>query len=123
MAKWSEQPESFFGIIDEDPVTQIYRNLEAYRDPKDLDRSRRRVNLVLFHNLRGAYKSRFGQTKKDPLTIYLTQTLGVTEIADVDKVKKNCAKWSLIGGRYRDLSGMTGGMGGLFVETDISLRR
>ncbi|OIW24962.1 hypothetical protein CONLIGDRAFT_76585 [Coniochaeta ligniaria NRRL 30616] len=123
IAEWTKQPGSFFSIAGGDPATQIYRNLEEYRDPKALDSSRRRVNLVLFHNLRDAFKSRFGKTKKDPLTIYLTEALVATEIADVNKIKTNCAEWSVIGKRYDDLSGFTGGMGGLFVQTNIAQRR
>ncbi|KAB5514948.1 hypothetical protein GE09DRAFT_589704 [Coniochaeta sp. 2T2.1] len=125
ITKWIEQPGSFFSIASGDQATQLYRNLEAYRDAKarsTVDGSRRRVNLVLFHNLREAFKSRFSKTRRDPLTIYLTEALGATENAD-DKIKKNCAELSLIGKRYHDLSRLTGGMGGLFVETAISYRR
>jgi hypothetical protein len=74
------------------------------------------VYLVLFYDLREAFRSRFGNTKKDPLAIYLS---GLYKALGVEEVKKNCADWANRGAKYKTLAAKSVGDGALLVPTSI----
>jgi len=119
IAEWTKRPETFFNLPDdEDPPRWLYRRLEALSQPQldPVDEVTRRVCLVLFHDLRQGFSSRFNKPKRDPLAIYLARD---DAVGDPDEVKKNCANWSNIGAKYKTLVKDSGGNGGLLVPTTI----
>ncbi|KAJ9131229.1 hypothetical protein NKR23_g11791 [Pleurostoma richardsiae] len=122
VARWIDEPWTFFSLPQGDPPTQLYLSLRALsrRNLDPVDEARRRVNLVLFHNLRTEFQERFGNPRKDPLTIYLS---GVAKLTDPGEVKNNCSDWSYSGGRYIALGESSGGNGGLLLRTTIPRSR
>ena len=83
------------------------------------------MNLLLFHKLRESFRARFrarlGNTKRDPLAIYLFEDAELT--GQEETVRKNCADWSSRGGKYKIYSEESGGYGGLLLKIEISRSR
>lgn len=112
-ASWIEGPNI---NLDGNLPGQLYNAL-LLPPVSPLDHVRRRINLVLFHELREGFKARFSNKKKDPLTVYLVQEVGLD---DEKAVKRHCADWSFSGKKYKTLSESSGGYGGLLIDTSIS---
>lgn len=118
VADWTERAETFFDLPDGDPPYQLYFGLTslAHHGLQPVEATRRRVYLILFHDLREAFVSRFGNTQRDTLAIYLFQ---LYKALDRKVIKKNCTEWANGGAKYKKLAESSGGYGALLVPTSI----